>query len=194
MPSSKSWIARHREGGIYSFVILLVAALVCGGVVAGANFAGRDAFAAADARLDEAKGGAQRALLFPDATFEQVSAPAIEGLNSVYRTDGGAWVFDVSATGYHGDVELMVGIAADGTVAGIQIVAEDETDGIGTNALTEEYFGTFAGMPAAGALTLEDAGSDQTHVDGVSGATFTSNAVVGCLNIAYEAYAQLRGN
>ena len=194
MPSSKSWIARQREGGIYSFVILLVAALVCGGVVAGANFAGRDAFAAADARLDEAKGGAQRALLFPDATFEQVSAPAIEGLNSVYRTDGGAWVFDVSATGYHGDVELMVGIAADGTVAGIQIVAEDETDGIGTNALTEEYFGTFAGMPAAGALTLEDAGSDQTHVDGVSGATFTSNAVVGCLNIAFEAYAQLGGN
>lgn len=194
MPSSKSWIARHREGGIYSFVILLIAALVCGGVVAGANFAGRDAFAAADARLDEAKGGAQRALLFPDATFEQVSAPAIEGLNSVYRTDGGAWVFDVSATGYHGDVELMVGIAADGTVAGIQIVAEDETDGIGTNALTEEYFGTFAGMPAAGALTLEDAGSDQTHVDGVSGATFTSNAVVGCLNIAFEAYAQLGGN
>lgn len=194
MPSSKSWIARHREGGIYSFVILLVAALVCGGVVAGANFAGRDAFAAADARLDEAKGGAQRALLFPDDTFEQVSAPAIEGLNSVYRTDGGAWVFDVSATGYHGDVELMVGIAADGTVAGIQIVAEDETDGIGTNALTEEYFGTFAGMPAAGALTLEDAGSDQTHVDGVSGATFTSNAVVGCLNIAFEAYAQLGGN
>lgn len=194
MPSSKSWIARHREGGIYSFVILLVAALVCGGVVAGANFAGRDAFAAADARLDEAKGGAQRALLFPDATFEQVSAPAIEGLNSVYRTDGGAWVFDVSATGYHGDVELMVGINADGTVAGIQIVAEDETDGIGTNALTEEYFGTFAGMPAAGALTLEEAGSDQTHVDGVSGATFTSNAVVGCLNIAFEAYAQLGGN
>lgn len=194
MPSSKSWIARHREGGIYSFVILLVAALACGGVVAGANFAGRDAFAAADARLDEAKGGAQRALLFPDATFEQVSAPAIEGLNSVYRTDGGAWVFDVSATGYHGDVELMVGIAADGTVAGIQIVAEDETDGIGTNALTEEYFGTFAGMPAGGALTLEDAGSDQTHVDGVSGATFTSNAVVGCLNIAFEAYAQLGGN
>lgn len=194
MPSSKSWIARHREGGIYSFVILLVAALVCGGVVAGANFAGRDAFAAADARLDEAKGGAQRALLFPDATFEQVSAPAIEGLHSVYRTDGGAWVFDVSATGYHGDVELMVGIAADGTVAGIQIVAEDETDGIGTNALTEEYFGTFAGMPAGGALTLEDAGSDQTHVDGVSGATFTSNAVVGCLNIAFEAYAQLGGN
>lgn len=194
MPSSKSWIARHREGGIYSFVILLVAALVCGGVVAGANFAGRDAFAAADARLDEAKGGAQRALLFPDATFEQVSAPAIEGLNSVYRTDGGAWVFDVSATGYHGDVELMVGIAADGTVAGIQIVAEDETDGIGTNALTEEYFGTFAGMPAGDALTLEDAGSDQTHVDGISGATFTSNAVVGCLNIAFEAYAQLGGN
>lgn len=194
MPSSNSWVARHREGAWYSFVLIILVAVLCGGVLAGVNYAGHDAFAEADLRLDEAKGGAQRALLFPDATFEQVSAPAIEGLNSVYRTDGGAWVFDVSATGYHGDVELMVGIAADGTVAGIQIVAEDETDGIGTNALTEEYFGTFAGMPAAGALTLEDAGSDQTHVDGVSGATFTSNAVVGCLNIAFEAYAQLGGN
>lgn len=194
MPSSNSWLSRHRNGAFYTLALILVATLVCGGVTAAVHWGMTDAFAEADAKLDESKGGAQRALLFPDATFEQVSAPAIEGLNSVYRTDGGAWVFDVSATGYHGDVELMVGIAADGTVAGIQIVAEDETDGIGTNALTEEYFGTFAGMPAAGALTLEDAGSDQTHVDGVSGATFTSNAVVGCLNIAFEAYAQLGGN
>ena len=194
MPSSKSWIARHREGGIYSFVILLVAALVCGGVVAGALTCSNVASGNSSARWAPPFASSRRASAAAKASRPAKFAPAIEGLNSVYRTDGGAWVFDVSATGYHGDVELMVGIAADGTVAGIQFVAEDDTDGIGTNALTEEYFGTFAGMPAGGALTLEDAGSDQTHVDGVSGATFTSNAVVGCLNIAFEAYAQLGGN
>lgn len=195
MPSSKSWIARHREGGVYSFVILLLAAVVCGGVAAGVNFAGHDAFAQADARLDEAKGGAQRALLFPDATsFEKVSAPAVDGLNSVYRTSDGAWVFDVSSAGYHGDVELMVGITSDGKVAGIQVVAEDETDGIGTNALTDDFFATFADLDAAGTLTVDEAGSGETHVDGVSGATFTSKAVIGCLNIAFEAYAQVGGN
>lgn len=195
MPSSNSWLSRHRNGAFYTLALILVATLVCGGVTAAVHWGMTDAFAEADTKLDESKGGAQRALLFPDATsFEQVSAPAIEGLNSVYQTNDGAWVFDCSATGYHGDVELMVGIGTDGTVAGIQIVSEDETDGIGTNALTEDYFGTFAELPATGTLTVEEAGSGETHVDGVSGATFTSNAVIGCLNIAFEAYAQLGGN
>lgn len=195
MPSSNSWIARHRNGAWYSLIVVVLVAVVCGGVSATVNFLGHDAFAEADARLDEAKGGAQRALLFPDAgSFEQVSAPAIEGLNSVYKTDDGSWVFDCTSTGYHGDVELMVGITSDGTVAGIQVVAEDETDGIGTNALTDDYLGTYADLPATGTLTLEEAGGDETHVDGVSGATFTSTAVVGCVNIAFQAYAQLGGN
>ena len=197
-PKKLSWIARHRNGSLYSFVVILIAALVCGGVMSTAYFCGQwgsTAFADADARLDEAQGGAQRALLFPEAgSFEEVDAPAIEGLNSVYVTDSGDYVFDVSSAGYAGDVELMIGIASDGTVAGIQIVAENETDGIGTNALTEDYFGTFAGMEAAGALALDGETADATQVDGVSGATFTSTAVVTDLNIAFEAYAQLGGN
>lgn len=197
-PQKLSWIARHRNGSLYTFVVVLVAAVVCGGVMSTAYFAGQwgtTAFADADARLDEAKGGSQRALLFPEATsFEKLTAPAIDGLNSAYKTNSGDYVFDVSAAGYHGDVELMIGIASDGTVAGIQVVAENETDGIGTNALTEDFFGTLAGLAATGTLTVDEAGSGETHVDGVSGATFTSNAVIADLNIAFEAYAALGGN
>lgn len=206
MPSSNetitnrkpSWIARHRNGSLYTFVVVLIAAAVCGGVASGAYYMGQwgtTAFSEADARLDEAKGGAQRALLFPEAgSFEQVDAPAIDGLISAYTTDSGDYVFDVASEGYHGDVELMIGIASDGTVAGIQVVAETETEGIGTNALTDDFFATFAGMEATGTLTLEEAGSGETQVDGVSGATFTSTAVVTDLNIAFEAYAELGGN
>ena len=182
MPSSnKCPMARRRNGAIFSACVVLLVALLCAGVTAGVHYGLGDAFAASDAALDEAKGGAQRKLLFPDATsFEAQSAPAVEGLNSVYKADTGAWVFDVtSAQGYHGDVELMVGINADGT---------------GTNALTEEYFGGFAGTAAAGELTVDEAGAGQTHVDAVSGATFTSRAVVDCLNIAFAAYAQMGGN
>lgn len=197
MPSSnKCPMARHRNGAIFSAFTVLIVALVCAGVLAGAHCGLTDAFTASDAALDEAKGGAQRKALFPEAgSFEAQSAPAVEGLNSVYRADTGEWVFDVtSSQGYHGDVELMVGINADGTVAGLQVVAEDETDGIGTNAFTEEYFGGFAGAAAAGELTVDEAGAGQTHVDAVSGATFTSRAVVDCLNIAFAAYAQMGGN
>ena len=197
-PQKLSWIARHRNGSLYAFVTVLIAAVVCGGVLGFAYYQGQwatTAFADADARLDEAQGGAQRALLFPDAaSFEKLDAPAIDGLNSAYVTDAGDYVFDVQSAGYHGDVELMIGIASDGTVAGIQIVSEDETDGIGTNALTEDYFGTFTGLVAEGTLTVEEPGSGETQVDGVSGATFTSTAVVTDLNIAFEAYAQLGGN
>ena len=196
-PQKLTWIQRHRNGSLYTFVVVLVAAAVCGGVMSTAYFAGQwgtTAFADADARLDEAQGGAQRALLFPDATsFTEVSAPAIEGLNSVYQADTGGYVFDVQSAGYGGDVELMIGISG-GSVTGIQIVAENETDGIGSNALTEDYLGSFAGLSASGNLTIEDAASGETHVDGVSGATFTSTAVVTDLNIAFEAYAQLGGN
>ena len=191
MPSSnKCPMARRRNGAIFSAFAVLVVALLCAGVTSGVHHGLAGAFEQSDLALDEAKGGAQRKLLFPDATsFESQSAPAVEGLNSVYKADTGAWVFDVtSAQGYHGDVELMIGINADGTVAGIQVVA------IGTNALTEEYFGGFAGSPAAGELTVDEAGAGQTHVDAVSGATFTSRAVVDCLNIAFAAYAQMGGN
>ena len=202
MPSSNenqklSWIARHRNGSLYTFVVVLVAAAVCGGVMSTAYFAGQwgsTAFADADAHLDEAQGGAQRALLFPEASsFTEVAAPSIEGLNSVYQADTGGYVFDVTSTGYAGDVELMIGISG-GAVTGIQVVAENETDGIGSNALTDDYFGTFTDLSATGTLTVEEAGSGETHVDGVSGATFTSKAVVANLNIAFEAYAQLGGN
>ena len=178
-------------------MVVLVAAAVCGGVMSTAYFAGQwgsTAFADADARLDEAQGGAQRALLFPEASsFTEVAAPAIEGLNSVYQADTGGYVFDVTSTGYAGDVELMIGISG-GAVTGIQVVAENETDGIGSNALTDDYFATFTDLSATGTLTVEEAGSGETHVDGVSGATFTSKAVVANLNIAFEAYAQLGGN
>lgn len=191
-----SWIARHRNGSLYAFVTMLVAAVVCGGVMGFAYYQGQwgtTAFADADARLDEAQGGAQRALLFPEAgSFEKLDIPSIDGLNSAYKTDAGDYVFDVQSAGYGGDVELMIGIASDGTVAGIQVVSENETDGIGSNALTEDFFDTFSGTAAEGSLSLE--GSEGTQVDGISGATFTSTAVVEDLNIAFEAYAQLGGN
>lgn len=198
MSSSKtpetSWIAKHRNGAWYTLILLLVVGVICGGVPAVAHYALTKPFKDSDVALEEAKVGAKRALIFPDAkSFEEVKATGIDGLNKAWKSDAGDYVFDVQSDGYHGAVELMVGISKDGKVAGIQIVSENETEGIGTNALTEDYFKGFNDLEATGTLTVEEAGSGETHVDGVSGATFTSKAVVGDLNIAFEAYAQLGG-
>ena len=51
MPSSNSWLARHKEGAWYSLVAIVLVAVVCGGITAGVNFAGRDAFAEAEAYM-----------------------------------------------------------------------------------------------------------------------------------------------
>lgn len=202
MPSSneskfQSFMDKHRDGAFTSWITILIAACVFGGVMSTAYAVGNwgtTAFKDSDAALEEAQGGAQRAAIFPDAgSFEQVTAPDYEGLNSVWKDSAGDYVFDVSHEGYHGDVELMVGIASDGTVAGIQVVSQNETQGIGSNALTDDYFGTFTGRAAAdGAISID--GSEGTQVDAVSGATFTSTAVINDVSVALQAYAELGGN
>lgn len=204
MPSAKSqaaafaknpgWIAKHRNGAWYTVVLILVVAVVAGGVSAVAHYALTNPFKESDVALEEAKVGAKRTLIFPDSkSWEAVSAPAVDGLNKVWKSDAGDYCFDVQSDGYHGSVELMVGISKDGKVAGIQIISENETEGIGTNALTDDYFATYKDLEANGTLTVEDAQSGQTHVDGVSGATFTSKAVAADVSIAIEAYAQVGG-
>lgn len=190
MPSSKKPLRSRLS---FSFCAVLVVAVVCTLVVSGVHYAATDALTDADARLEQAQGGEQRALLFPDAgSFTSVSAPDIEGLDSVYQADTGGYVFQCSSQGYGGLVTLMVGIDSTGVV-GVQVVSQSETDGIGTNALTDDYLGSFAGMAADSDITIEDDGS-ATHVDGVSGATFTSTAVIEDVDIAIQAYQQLGGN
>ena len=189
------WVARHRDGGIYTAIAITLAAAVCGGVAGLGSYVLRDAFAASDAKLEEARTGEQRQLLFPDAkSFEPVTAPDIEGVNSAYKADGGGWVFDVTSTqGYHGDVELMVGITADGKVAGIQTVMSNETEGIGSQAISEDYYKNFKGLDATGSLTVEEGSGDAKHIDAVSGATFASKAVADCVNIAIRAFSEVGG-
>ena len=126
MPSSNckgaganaSWVARHKNGAWYTLVVICVVAVVSGGVAATAHFALRDAFTASDAALEEAKGGAQRALIFPDAgSFSQVTAPDIEGLNSVWQADSGEYVFDVQSDGFSGATFTSTAVVNDLNIA-----------------------------------------------------------------------------
>ncbi|MBY4797269.1 FMN-binding protein [Collinsella sp. AGMB00827] len=184
---------RHKNNPVYNVALMLIVVFALAGITTAVHTGLKSALQASDATLEDTQGGSARDLIFPQATFTQVDIPEIEGLESAWRTDAGDFVFDVKAEGYDGDVELLIGISAEGKVAGIQIVAEDETEGIGTEALTEEFFDSFTGMEAKGVLTIKKPSGSEIQVDGVSGATFTSSAVVDDINIAFEAFAQLGG-
>lgn len=83
----------------------------------------------------------------------------------------------VTANGYGGDIEMLVGINLDKTVKGIQIVSMSETPGVGSKVKTDSSFlPQFEGKSAP--LALGD------NVDGISGASISSKGVTEGVNDA----------
>jgi len=75
----------------------------------------------------------------------------------------------------------MVGVNADGSVQGVEIISHSETPGFGAKADDPDYLGQYRGQ--SGKLTL---GRD---VEAISGATISSRAILGGVNQALDALA-----
>jgi electron transport complex protein RnfG len=85
--------------------------------------------------------------------------------------------FGVTATeGYGGNIGIMVGVAPDGIVAGIEILTHAETPGLGDKITTEAFKGQFKGR------TLDSVDwrvkKDGGDFDQITGATISPRAVV----------------
>ena len=87
----------------------------------------------------------------------------------------------VSATeqGFGGPVTVNVGLADDGTIEYLAIDTPDETDGLGKMASEKAFTSQFIGK--SGPFTYGEDG-----IEALSGATFTSNAVITALNTIME--------
>ena len=99
------------------------------------------------------------------------------------------WAVSVtSADGYKGDITLSLGVTADGTVNGISFTEISETPGLGLRWKEEEaYYGQFAGRNAAQFLLIKGGGAAaENEIDGISGATFSSKAVVNAVNAGLD--------
>ena len=101
----------------------------------------------------------------------------------VARLDGDAQAVIVPATapdGYGGAIELIVGINADGTVAGVRVVAHKETPGLGDkiDARKSRWIDAFAGRSLADPAPAQWAVQKDGGVfDQFTGATITPRAV-----------------
>ena len=78
--------------------------------------------------------------------------------------------------GYGGRIELLVGIARDGTVQGVRVVSHRETPGLGDyiDLAVSPWARQFAGKPATSRWAVKKDGGD---TDYVSGATISARAV-----------------
>ena len=122
-----------------------------------------------------------------EPTSDMTAAASAAGgtLDSVYEVlvggESAGYAIKVVASGSQGNIEMMVGVDAEGTVTGVSIVKNSETSGIGSRVMENEngVLDQFIGKSAAdGTLTVGK------NVDAISGATVSSRGVTTGVNAA----------
>ncbi len=102
------------------------------------------------------------------------------------------YVFTCAAKGYGGPVSVMTGMDLSGTVVRVLILSmDDETPGLGQNAGKDEFLELFSGQNAP--FTWVKSGGSGSKITGVTSATYTSEAVIDCVNYASIAFSLLQG-
>lgn len=140
-----------------------------------------------------------RQIVLPDATdfkkmddsvFSQTSVKDLvgevyEGLNG---SDLVGYTIKTLPKGYGGQIELIVGISADGTITGINIGSMSETPGLGSKAAEPAFKDQFNNKPTEELSLVKGKVSSDTDIQAISGATITSTAVTSGVNAAIEVY------
>ena len=117
--------------------------------------------------------------LFPTCTAsteeETVHGAPINGVYKVMEKDTHiGYAVGVIASGFGGDIEMLVGIGYGGVVNGVKIISMSETPNVGSRVNDSEYLSGYKGL--SGELVI---GQD---VDAISGATVSSKAVLAGVN------------
>lgn len=116
---------------------------------------------------------------------------------TVYRARKGGVVtgvaYEIFGTGYAGEIRLMMGIAADGKILGVRVLAHKETPGLGDKIEVkkgdwiERFTGLSLGNPAPERWKVKKDGGD---FDQFAGATITPRGVVKAIRIGQEFFAE----
>lgn len=153
-------------------VLMLISAAMCG-LLAFAN----------DLTAEKIQETEQKALqesltaAFGEDEYTALSA-TYDGVNQVIADTQQRLIFDITATGYETDGQhLLVGIAADGTVCGISVVAIADSPTQAAKVQEDSFLSQFVGQ------------SDPAFsYDAVTGATKSSEGIRSAVALALETY------
>ncbi len=175
-----------NSGGAAYFARLAGTLLLISAVVAGllglVNHVTADRIDA----INREKTAASMQEVLPSASYTELGySGADDTVKTVYQADGG-YVVEVTPSGFGGEIDMVVGIDAAGTVTGVSIVSMSETSGLGANASKESFRSQYIGK--SGDLAVSKDGGE---IDALTGATITSRAVTRGVNSALAAAAEL---
>lgn len=173
-------VAGALLGGVY--------ALTAGPIEKARDYKRAEAIAAVAPPFSNDPAADAVAMTLDGDTQEVTVYPAWEG-----DTLAGAAVSSWSMEGFSGEVDVMVGFNADGTVRGFSVMSQKETPGLG--ARMAEWFapgapGDITGIKPDGATPTVS--KDGGTVDGITAATISSRAFLQAVRRAAVAYGLYR--
>lgn len=180
---SDSVIVKKKEAGPAQLVITLFAiSAICAVLLGLVNNITMEPIAAANEAATQA---AMEAVLPADA-YDPVEYTGGDPLvTAVYSAGDAGYVVQVAPSGFGGNLDVMVGVNADGTCSGVSIISHSETSGLGANATKEDFRSQFVGK--SNVAVTKDGGD----IAALTGATITSRAVCDGVNAAIAAAASV---
>jgi electron transport complex protein RnfG len=189
-------MAAKKDTLLNMFVALFVICIVAGGVLGIVFNATKDPIAAAE----NAKRTAAIKNVLPEfKTLKTVNVKsAMEDaeipFHLAYDANNnfiGAAVETFTNKGFSGNISLMVGILADGTVNNISVLQHAETPGLGSKMEEETFKGQFCDKnPASFNFSVKKDGGD---VDAITAATISSRAFCDAVNRALSTFENNKG-
>lgn len=186
-PSDPNLVGVVQPRDMVRMVVMLTAICVCV-VLLLAVVNALTAEKIAENLAEAEKNGIIRVFGFDDIEYSPLeNAP--DTVSSVYEvTRQGnrlGWCVSVSPNGFGGNIDMVVGVSADGKIAGVTITSLSETPGLGSRVADENYLANYAWLDAGSPLTLN------ADVDAISGATISSRSVLTGVNRATAALAEM---
>ena len=132
------------------------------------------------------------------AVAQAINDAQSSGLDSLYEAKIGdetaGYVGTITVNGFGGEVEVTVGMDAQGIITGIAVGGSNfsETAGLGAKSKEPAFTGQFAGKTTPLSVT-KSGDATETQVDAITSATITSNAVTGGVNTVGECIKQKLG-
>lgn len=130
------------------------------------------------------------AIIMPLATYVDETDEALEGnileiLEGKNNSESAGYLFKVTSKGFHGAINLMIGISKEGTLTGVKIISHSETPGLGAKIEDENFTSKFKDRTTDKKISITKAAPvNEGEVEGVSGATISSKAVATAVNEA----------
>ncbi len=161
------------NSGLKSGFVLLVIGVVCGALLALVN--SMTAPIIADIELQE-KYAALESFYDLDDYDLTVIEDVDENVLAIFKLEQNdtlvALVYQVAATGYNGDVVMLIAVNSNYSVEGYKVISHSEDAGFGADIVENDFNVTSI--------------TNLSFFDAVAGATYTSNAILECFTIVSE--------